>query len=472
MATLPVNTLVFCGGGPSSVFRYVSPSGVDLGQPDSPPSLADGSFSIATFADGSIWSWRRTAGFPGGAKIFAPSTFADGAVIPLAAQQQHECVACDQLGNAYWVKNIGAGGAGTFDVYKTTVAGVSSLVCTSSKPGGTDVKRIAVNGAGTVAYVSNLASGTGAVATVLKVTLSGGATTTLATSTLAYGVNRPPLLVLSDDSVVVGFYFNASTPGLRRYDSSGNLLSLYTGLPDTYLNPIALAHAYQESGVSPRPQDGTQFFVMYFASGASGYGATVARVVASTGVVVSSWQPPDDGFDWGNAMTAIRVRPAGQVPIDTPEAPTIDCDPQTEVSGGGRGAAGCNTGGIGFTSVGDYDIGGIPEHDDPDAGEQISGKTGVEVWVELVHEGTTYRRAMVPLGDANEGGYKAPGLSAVGVIEHALGNERGGYEPATLSIEMSDVFDNLLRDIIAADEEIEGDELRVKVASDEMRGLF
>lgn len=160
------------------------------------------------------------------------------------------------------------------------------------------------------------------------------------------------------------------------------------------------------------------------------------------------------------------------VPIDTPDAPQIDCDPQTEVGAGGRGAAGCNTGGVGFVTTNDYTAGGIPEHDDPDVGELVSGKVGLEVWIELVHEGTTYRRAMVPLSDRLEGGYKSPGLVSVGVIEHALGNERGGYEPATIDVELSDTFDNLIRGIIGDDEEIEGDELRVKIGSDELRGLI
>lgn len=164
------------------------------------------------------------------------------------------------------------------------------------------------------------------------------------------------------------------------------------------------------------------------------------------------------------------------LPIATPAAPQTKCTPQTQTTNGGKGKAGCNTGGVGWVRsyVGPW--GTVPQHANPAAGETLTGKANVEVWTELVHTDypsgtkTTYRQAMVPLADdpTYHGGYKKEGLVAVGAIEHALGNERGGLEAATVDIEYSDVPDKQYR-LLLASQELAGDEVRVKAASDTAR---
>lgn len=163
-------------------------------------------------------------------------------------------------------------------------------------------------------------------------------------------------------------------------------------------------------------------------------------------------------------------------PVDPPPTSPTPCDPTEATGSGGRGANGCNNGGTGWTPAYAGPFGGVPAHDDIEVGETLSGKDGVEVWIELAHGdgGQVIRRAQVPLGDTNFGGRKPAGLLGVGTIEHALGNEQGGYEPATLNLTFSDADTgggSLFRAGIGNREEFEGDEVRVKLASDALRGI-
>lgn len=163
------------------------------------------------------------------------------------------------------------------------------------------------------------------------------------------------------------------------------------------------------------------------------------------------------------------------LPVSTPGAPQTNCTPQAQVGNGGKGNAGCNTGGVGWERTYTGPWGEVPQHANPAAGETLTGKETVEVWTELVHtdedgNATTYRQACVPLADdpTYEGGYKKDGLLAVGDIEHAAGNEHGGIEAATVDLEYTDAVDGQYRELLDT-EDIEGDELYVKVASDEGR---
>lgn len=168
------------------------------------------------------------------------------------------------------------------------------------------------------------------------------------------------------------------------------------------------------------------------------------------------------------------------VPVHPPKPPVDGvprpCTPQTQVGNGGSGASGCNTGGVGGVRLYDGPFGTVPEHDDPSDGESLANARGIDLWVEIVHtdyptgDTVTHRRAMVELADpaTYEGGRKQGGLLGVGDIEHGLGNEQGGFEAATVDISYADSADRLFRNLLA-DQELEGDEVRIKITTIEGR---
>lgn len=163
-----------------------------------------------------------------------------------------------------------------------------------------------------------------------------------------------------------------------------------------------------------------------------------------------------------------------------PKGPQTPCDPVSQVGNGGKGASGCNTGGVGWVSQYSGPYGTVPDHADPADGETLTGKehAGIEVWAELVHTPypaqspaqVTYRRAMGELADDSdyEGGRKPEGLLTVGDVENALGNEQGGPEAGTVELQFTDVIDRTFRGLLE-DQDLEGDEIRVKLASDAAR---
>lgn len=166
------------------------------------------------------------------------------------------------------------------------------------------------------------------------------------------------------------------------------------------------------------------------------------------------------------------------IPNKPPPAPIVPCEPESTVTNGGKGKSGCNDGGAGFirTYVGPF--GDVPLHANPADGESLTNKerAGLEVWVELRHvdypsgDVTIHRRAFEELGDpaAYEGGRKQAGLLEVGEIEHAIGNEQGSFEAATIDLGFSDTLDRLFRNL-ADDQDVDGDEVTIKIASDAAR---
>ena len=183
------------------------------------------------------------------------------------------------------------------------------------------------------------------------------------------------------------------------------------------------------------------------------------------------------GFETvSKSMLAViyRQAPSSGVPVTTPLAAQTPCTPQATVGNGGKGKAGCNVGGIGGGHEYTGPFGSVPQHDDPDDGEILTGEPGedLDAWIELVHtdypsgDQTTYRRSFEELADDDvyEGGRKESGVLSIGQVEHALGNEQGGFEAASTDIELSDERDRLFRDL-AADQDLDGDEYRIKAAT-------
>ncbi len=183
------------------------------------------------------------------------------------------------------------------------------------------------------------------------------------------------------------------------------------------------------------------------------------------------------------SISAFIISPTPYVPVATPFAARTPCAPQAQVTNGGKGQAGCNVGGVGGGHQ--YDVadgvGDVPQHPDPDDGEVLTGdvtRSTLEPWIELVHQDyptdvkTTYRRAFEELADDDtyQGGRKESGVLAIGDIEHGLGNDQGGFEAGTATLQLSDIRDRLFREL-ADDQELDGDEYRVKLASDAARAV-
>ena len=99
----------------------------------------------------------------------------------------------------------------------------------------------------------------------------------------------------------------------------------------------------------------------------------------------------------------------------------------------------------------------MPAHDDPATGDLI-GDGLASLWVEVADGASQTKVAAVFLAETDI--VARNGLLSGGSIEHALGNEQGGYEVSTLSIGFCDEQDRLMRSGI---DNIEGDEIRVKL---------
>jgi hypothetical protein len=153
----------------------------------------------------------------------------------------------------------------------------------------------------------------------------------------------------------------------------------------------------------------------------------------------------------------------------------VACRPTDDpVGNGGFGNSGCNNGGLGFVEPYTGPYGTVPVHPNPPAGEDLKGKDGADLYVEFEHEyypatsptTETFIRAFVDLADAPtvEGGRKAGGLQGIGNVRKSLGNEQGGPTATTVEITYSDVDDRLFRNLLEG-EELEGDEIRIKMAT-------
>lgn len=377
---------------------------------------------------------------------------------------------CDHSG-AFYVITFGAAGHTFIRKFNTSGALVQSWDINAAWS-FTLFPSIAVSLDGTIAYFGQAyAGGAGAPPStgVKRWNLSTDSAMSDLIAQEGYGpTNDLGICVLQDGTLVVGWYNGL----LKHYSAAGALLNTYT-VPD--LNATGF---YQ---VTPA-DDAESFFVSWYATSSSF--TNVARIRVSDGVLLSQFQKPNDTFFYDGPFAMVRVASGIQptIPVATPLAAQTPCTPQALVGNGGKGKAGCNVGGVGGGH--EYDVtdaanlGDVPQHDDPDDGETFTGAPGVtlEPWIELVHtdypsgDKTTYRRAFEELADADtyQGGRKESGVLAIGDVEHGLGNEQGGFEAGTADIELSGVRDRLIENL-ADDQDLDGDECRIKVASDAAR---
>jgi hypothetical protein len=146
--------------------------------------------------------------------------------------------------------------------------------------------------------------------------------------------------------------------------------------------------------------------------------------------------------------------------------------PTSQTSNGGTGNSGNNAGGIGWTPTYLGPSGAVPQHTDPTTGETLTGKSGVELWAEIEHAGTTYRWAVTDLADpvSYRGGLKEGRLTAIGDVEHALSDHNGNFEGFSLTLTVSD-HDRVIRSLLdtAATNKFLLDEVRLYLVSHEGR---
>jgi hypothetical protein len=357
---------------------------------------------------------------------------------------------------------------------------------------GTNVapQMFAVKRDGTIAYFGKSGGVVGRFDLIGNVAMSN-----LAGAIPNYALQSGDGFVFSDDTIFVG-YVKASSPvnaQVIRYDPAGTV-------HQTYALPLKTSGSAMLNHFAIHPDDAS--FVVWQKPNTSSF----VRIRISDGSTLST--SPDMETDVQNSgvpfplsgSCPIVVLPLAMapptapptptaplapphsvpitfVPTPVPNAPQAPCDPQAQVSGGGRGQFGCNPGGVGWVSSYTGPYGSVPQHADPVDGETLEGKEDepIDLWIELVHTDendvvTTYRRAMRELADHPnyEGGRKPAGLISIGDIEHGLGNEQGGFEAATIDILYADQIDRLFRDLLDTDE-LEGDDLYVKLASREGR---
>lgn len=292
-----------------------------------------------------------------------------------------------------------------------------------------------------------------------------------------------PFVVLADGSVIIQFerLVGFQSTYVFRYSAAGSIISSYGPFP-----------SWIPSGIARIPGDDTAFWARLQDFEGVVSPARYVKIRVSDGALLADFrtesftaQPEAQGSIYWVMSTARAacVPPAGSpspasptplppVPTTPAPGPNTPCTPHTQTGNGGAGNAGCNTGGIGYVPSYNGPWGTVPAHLDPTQGESMVGATGVDLWVEIVHTDyptgaqTTYRRAMVDLADPPEyqGGLKSGGLLGVGDVEHGLGNEQGGFEAATVDIAYADSADRLFRNLLA-DQELEGDEVRIKMAT-------
>jgi len=217
-------------------------------------------------------------------------------------------------------------------------------------------------------------------------------------------------------------------------------------------------------------------------SGGATTGSDTNHNLALVDTDVWTWQSTPTGtpnasnvsmaWAWAGKSGALPPPPSFVLLPPVPLAPQAPCAPQAQVSGGGKGKSGCNPGGVGRVSSYPGPFGAVPAHADPVDGELLTGKTNIDVWMDLIHTDypsgtqTTYRRSLVELGDLStyEGGRKPAGLLSVGSVDHGLSNEQGGFAAANTTIKFGDETDRFIRNL-ADSQDLEYDEVRIKLAS-------
>ncbi len=349
-------------------------------------------------------------------------------------------------------------------------------------------------------------SGTGAAPTLISINRTTGAATSVATmsgtgsmtspgmafkSGQLYAWNESATDQLATVDKVTGAWVNLGASSLvspantgAGYNPADGVMYIKTSLTFGTINLVSGVYTLStlvSTGPATTPEG-----VIVFSQAGTAYTlvqVSAESMLATFAAARTSWSwIGSTGVASMNCLAFIpttAVTPTRQpIPPTTTLAPQTPCLPQSEVSNGGKGKFGCNNGGEGWTSSYAGPYGTVPQHEDPVDGETLTGKelAGIEVWLRFYHRSypsatvTMLQRAMVELADppAYEFGRKPEGLLSVGDIEHAIANESGGLEAPTVDIELTDAIDQAFR-VLLEDQELEGDELMILMASDRAR---
>ncbi len=470
MGLIPRGSLAFSGFG-NAPMKFLSPSGVDLGQPPSAPvecgSGCDG--VVALKGSGKIGVMGGNAPHFGTTSVGIFSTDFSSWVQGANGANGHpgRSIARDDAGGFYGLKN-----SSTNYVMRYDASGAQTNSWTLTPGAGWGVTQLGVNGAGTKAYVGAYDSFVGA--TVLGVysfsLVGGGGSWALFASETGYRVSgQTGILCLSNGEVLIGWAKSGSAGYIKHYDAAGSLLHTYT-LTGTNPNPVVLTYGL----------DDTTFWVGFYDGSPTTNGIRISELQVGTGTTLHTFAPQDGTFQFDSSFCVLRetgsVGP-NIVPVPIVVGPPVPCTPQSEVSGGAKGQGGCNTGGLGWVPSYNGPFGTVPQHADPVEGELLTGKRRLDLWIELVHTvypptglgpitQTKYSRALRELADdpSYYNGRKPEGLVSIGEVEHGLGNEQGAFEAANVDINYADHVDRLVRELLAVSS-IDGDELRVYMAS-------
>ena len=470
MATIPAGTVLFSGYGDSGDMRFFSPAGLNLGQPDSAPNPGAGVNNVIALPVS-----KRISVIGGNAPNFGTTgTGVFNTDLTFRAE--------------YGGTAFGGNGGGRDDTdgfYSARVNGTNLKIARydadanqtqvwtiASGLASPTVKSLGVVGDGSTAYVAMTDGVTSSGAsTVYKVSLAGAGSIVgvFASwgSTGFTGFAPSGVMGLSDGTVLIA---RKSSHDIVHLSAAGATLHTYT--PIASFSPIQLAYGLTA---------GTFWAIGYDPAVATASGVSVVEIEISTGTVLHQFDPEDGSFEFDSPFTVLLAPVGARTLVLPPRTPTPSgakepCNPQAQVSGGGMGAAGCNVGGIGRTPVVLTEFGTVPVHPDADAGETLTGASRVDLWIALHHKAypsgdiTTYRRALVDLADDPDyyGGRKQAGLLTVGDVEHGLGNESGEFEAASCDLHFSDALDRWIRTLLE-DEELEGDEIEIYLASPEGR---
>lgn len=478
---IPAGTIIYGGYGDNGSMKFLSPTGVDLGVPPSNPIPGAGMESMKFTSSGYLAiSGGNAPTFP----TTGEGTF-DNVDLSFAAQATPITnidgwgVGVDASGNFYSRKKIST----NFVFQRWSSLCVAGTSWTIAVPAGFDGGRthMCVSPDGTILYMwmrKSFGDPDAGKERVHVFSLVGAGSYVGRLHATDYCTSQDGELDCDSSGNIIVCYPSYNWPGsgsnpgaLIRYSPAGAILNTYSfpgTLPAVFFMSVGI--------------DDDVWAVAYTSSASNNSGARTCGFDIATGVQIGFFDPEDGEFEFDSQIAVlpfdigtapVTIRP---LPIPTPPSndlqPQADCNPQSQVNNGGKGKAGCNTGGNGWVSVYSGPYGAANDNPDPADGEALANQTLVYIWVELVHtdypSGTisTYRRSFVEMGDlpAYQGGRKTEGLKAIGDVEHGLSSEQGSMEAASVDITYADQVDRLFRDLLDS-QDLENDEIRIKMAT-------
>ncbi len=282
MAIISPGSVAFSGFGDTPM-KFRSPiDGSDLGQPTSAPvECGAGCDGVMTTSDGYVAVSGGNSphfGTTGNGLFNKDLSFrAQGNILG------GESIARDDNGNYYVSSGSGLGGK----LYRFDNVGIR----TATYDIGGQAVAIAVNGAGTIAYLVD----SGALDTVRAWDL--GSNTTLGTfaTNSGFSVAHNGILAFTSGQVLVAWKKSAAPGYVLLYDAAG--ATVYTYVLGG-VNPAPIVLAYGISAAS--------FWVGYYDSAQSTHSSVViAEIDLATSAYINAWAPDDGTFEFDGSFTIL-----------------------------------------------------------------------------------------------------------------------------------------------------------------------